>query len=296
MKTLPGGLTASLQSGVTTLAWCYKLTRNDGAVRGFTNHDQPLSFDSVTFQAGAGLTASQFAQATGLNVDTIDAIGALVSDALDEDDLAKGVWDGAGVEVWRADWSNVGDRVLVFAGSIGEVERDPTGFRAELRSLAHALNQPDGRIYSVQCDADLGDSRCHVGLASSSFTRAGTVLTAETARSKFTASGLSGFADSWFQRGLLTWTSGANAGLSMEVKRHGLSGASASFQMMQDLPFDIAAGDGFTVAAGCDKCADTCRTKFNNIANFRGFPFMVGNDFVSSYPVTGEGNDGGKLV
>jgi uncharacterized phage protein (TIGR02218 family) len=43
------------------------------------------------------------------------------------------------------------------------------------------------------------------------------------------------------------------------------------------------AGDTFTVAAGCDKQLATCRTKFSNTVNFRGFPHMPGNDFVTSY-------------
>jgi uncharacterized phage protein (TIGR02218 family) len=62
------------------------------------------------------------------------------------------------------------------------------------------------------------------------------------------------------------------------------------------MPEPLAAGDTFTVTAGCDKHFDTCVAKFNNAVNFRGFPHIPGNDFVVRYPVSGEpGHDGGSL-
>ena len=58
----------------------------------------------------------------------------------------------------------------------------------------------------------------------------------------------------------------------------------------------IAPGDAFIVTAGCDKLFATCRDRFANVVNFRGFPHIPGNDFVTSYPSPGKpGNDGGSL-
>ncbi|KAA0072514.1 hypothetical protein CIW50_24715 [Tardiphaga sp. P9-11] len=51
----------------------------------------------------------------------------------------------------------------------------------------------------------------------------------------------------------------------------------------------IAAGDAFTVTADCDKMLATCRDRFGNVDNFRGFPDIPGNDFVMSYPTPGTG-------
>jgi len=295
MKTLPAGLAASLATGVTTLAWCWRLERRDTSVLGFTDHDLDLNFDGVTYKAASGLTASAWAASTGLAVDTIDAHGALSSAALSEDDLARGLWDGATIEVWRVDWSNISDRVMMFAGSIGEVERGSLAFRAELRSLAHALNQPRGRIFSATCDADVGDTRCGVDLGLAANSANGSVTSLIEPRSKFSTSSLSAFAQNWFSRGLLTWTSGANAGAKMEVKRHMLSGADAVVELVQDMPFDIGTGDQFSLKAGCDKTISTCKAKFDNVLNFRGFPHMPGNDWVTAYPNRGDGNDGGAL-
>ncbi len=120
-------------------------------------------------------------------------------------------------------------------------------------------------------------------------------VVALTATSAFTASGLGAFADGWFSRGRLTFTGGANAGLSVEVKQH-TSDSGVTLALWQAMPQPIAPGDTFTVTAGCDKRFATCRDRFANAVNFRGFPHIPGNDFVLSYPAPGEpGNDGGSL-
>lgn len=124
---------------------------------------------------------------------------------------------------------------------------------------------------------------------------AGAVASVANART-FVASGLTAFADDFFARGLLTWTSGPNTGRTMEVKAHykGIVGAD-TIELWRRMSEDIAVGNGFTVTAGCDKQFETCRVKFANGDNFRGFPHMPGNDYVTAYPNSGDsGNDGGS--
>ena len=59
MKSLPSGLQAHLDSGTTTLAWCWKITRSDGAVFGFTDHDLALTFAGTTFEPESGFLPSE---------------------------------------------------------------------------------------------------------------------------------------------------------------------------------------------------------------------------------------------
>ncbi len=87
----------------------------------------------------------------------------------------------------------------------------------------------------------------------------------------------------WFARGLATFTNGVNAGRAVEVKRHDLTAGVATIELWQELPAAPAIGDLFQITAGCDKHLATCRAKFNNVANHRGFPHMPGNDFVTSF-------------
>lgn len=287
MKTLSPALAAHLAGGATTLCHCWKLTRGDGARLGFTDHDRDLSFDGVSFEAAAGLSASAIETSAGLAVDNLDVVGALSSASIAEGDLAAGLYDDAEIEIWRVNWKAPDERVLMRKGNLGEVARGRTGFTAELRGLAHRLNQPVGRLFQYGCDADLGDARC--GLSLAALTAAGVTVVAEENRI-VTASGLSAFAEAWFERGLLRFTSGANEGAALEVKRHIATAAGAVLELWQAMPRTIAAGDTFAVTAGCDKQFATCGGKFSNGANFRGFPHMPGNDFVVSYPSSSAAN------
>lgn len=280
MKELSSALVAHLESGATTLAWCWRVTRRDGVRLGFTDHDRALEFDGTVFDAATGFTASEIKDSLGLAVDNLDVESALSSATLDEDDLAAGLFDDAEVEIWRVNWADSSQRVLMRRGSIGEVRRSGAAFTAEVRGLAHYLNQPKGRLYQYSCDADLGDARCGVDLASP-LQRGNGTITAPSSASTVTAAGLSAFASGWFTRGLMAFTSGANAGRAMEVRAHTQSGAFATMTLWQALAHVPAIGDTFTVTAGCDKQLATCRDRFSNARRFRGCPHMPGNDFVT---------------
>ncbi|KAB7741591.1 DUF2163 domain-containing protein [Parvibaculum sedimenti] len=293
MKFLSSELAAHLAGGATTLCNCWKLTRGDGRVMGFTDHDGDLAFGGVTYEAAAGFTASAIESSAGLAVDNLDLAGALDSERLDEGDLAAGIYDDASVEIWRVNWQAPEQRVLMRKGNLGQVSRGATGFTAELRGLAHRLNQPVGRLFQYGCDADLGDERCGVALASVEMRGEGVVLSIEENRI-VTASGLGAFDEGWFERGRLVFTSGGNTGAGCEVKLHSLTVDGAVIELWQAMAREIAPGDAFAVTAGCDKQFVTCRAKFGNETNFRGFPHMPGNDYVISYASSGDVNDGGS--
>jgi len=294
VRSIPSDLQAKLDSGATTLARCWLITRTDGVRQGFTEHDEDIGLGDVTCLAGSGLTGSEATQKFGLAVDSSELSGALADDTLNEADLAAGRYDAAVVELWLVDWSEPGLRVLLAKGTLGEVRREGAAFTAEVRGLSDRLGQESGRLYGTSCSADLGDGRCKIDLSATAFHGSGAVVTL-AATSSFTASGLGSFDDGWFTAGKLTFTSGANSGLSVEVKAHRKESA-VSLDLWQAMPEAISTGDTFMVTAGCDKRFQTCHDRFNNVVNFRGFPHIPGNDFVISYPVQGApGNDGSSL-
>jgi uncharacterized phage protein (TIGR02218 family) len=293
MKPLPPSQQSHLDSGTTTLAWCWRLTRDDGTRLGFTDHDRDLTFDGTTFKAASGFTATEIKDAVGLSVDNLEVESALRSDSLNEDDLAAGLFDAATIEIWRINWADPAQRVLMRSGSLGEVRRSGLAFAAEVRGLAHYLQQPKGRLFQYACDADLGDARCTVDLADPAVRGEGIAAAAASAR-RFTAIGLSSFAADWFTRGLVTFTSGANAGRSQEVKRHGAA-VPTPIELWQPFAHAIAPGDAFTITAGCDKQFATCQSRFANAVNFRGFPHIPGNDFLTVIARPGDpANTGGS--
>jgi uncharacterized phage protein (TIGR02218 family) len=284
---IPSALQDKLSSGVTTLARCWIITRRDGVVMGFTDHDTDLTVSGTLCHAGTGLTASEATARLGLQVDGSEIAGALADESLAESDLAAGRYDAAHIEVHLVDWSEPSLHVLLAKGALGEVRREGAAFTAELRSLSARLNEESGRLYTATCSADLGDARCTVDLTNPAFHGSGTVASLAGA-SAFHASGLGSFADEVLTAGKLAFTSGANAGFAVEVKTHRLALDGVLIELWQQTPEPIAVSDAFTVTFGCDKRFSTCRDRFANGINFRGFPYIPGNDFVISYPVPGK--------
>ena len=258
MRILSPGLAAHLAGGVTTLCRCWKVTRADGSVLGFTDHDRALSFDGVDYEPESGLDASEDVSETGFAIGGLEAVGALSSERLTTANLAAGLYDHAEVSVWLVNWTTPAERHLLRLGHLGEVTREDGTFRAEVRGLAAELDQPNGRVFRHGCDADLGDRRCGVDLDAAAWRGAGTVIAA-AGRRRFTASGLGDFAGGWFARGRLAWTGGANEGRAIEVRAHRVADGVASFEPWQAMAGAIAAGDTFIVTAGCDKLFATCR-------------------------------------
>jgi len=289
MKTLSPDLETHLASGTTTLCWCWKIVRRDAVAQGFTDHDMPMTFDGLAYQAVSGFVASEVQSTLGLAVDNLTVVGALSSATLNEDDLAAGLFDDAAIEIWRVNWSAPDQRVLMRSGNLGQVKRGKTGFQAEVRGLAHRLNQPTGRVYAYACDADLGDQRCGKDISSSLFTAQATVASVIDAR-RFSLSGIAGYANGWFSAGKLVFASGANSGRGMEIKRH----AGQSVELWQAMSDAVAPGDAVTLIAGCDKQFSTCKAKFPHAVNFRGFPYMPGNDAVLATPSAAQQRDGGS--
>jgi uncharacterized phage protein (TIGR02218 family) len=291
MRDIPVSLAGHLASGTTTLANCWRLTRTDGAVLGFTDHDRDLAFDGCEFRARSGLEAAEAVGETSLAVAGGEVTGALSAEGLDEAGLEAGLFDGARVETFLVNWADPAMRIKLAEATIGEVTRRDGAFTAELRSAAHRLNQVGGRSFGKTCDADLGDRRCGVDLAA--LAEAGVVVSSD-GRMRLSASGLEAGAGR-FTAGLLTWTSGANRGGAVEVKRHEGGTDQALLELWQPTAEAIAAGDGFTVTPGCDKSFSTCRDRFANAVRFRGFPHIPGNDRVLAYARPGERHDGRSL-
>lgn len=295
MRQVPPALQAHLDTGATTLCWCWRITRHDGAKLGFTDHDRDLTFDGTTFEAATGFTASEVRESIGLSVDNLEVDGALRSDRLAADDLEAGLYDDAAVEIFRVNWIEPAQRLLIRAGSLGEVRRDSGAFTAEIRGVSHYLQQEAGRSFQYSCDAILGDSRCGINLALPAFRGTGSIVAAQSP-TRFTASGLAAYASDWFSRGLVSWTGGPNLGRSVEVKLHTVIDGDVVLELWQRPASVIAAGHAFQITAGCDKRIETCRARFANAANFRGFPHMPGNDFVTGYPNSDDANNDGRSL
>ncbi len=295
MKTIPAALQAHLDTGATTMAFCWRLTRKDGTVMGFTDHDENLVLLGTTFSASSGFTSSQVQQSLGLNVDNLNVEGAISSVNINESDLAAGKFDDADIELFWVNWSNVAQYILISKGSLGEVKRHGIAFNAELRGQTHRLNQRTGQIYQRTCSAVLGDAKCTVNLALAAYVGTGTIDAVSQTR-LITATGIQTFANDWFTKGVVTFTSGLNIGLKQEVKTHNKLTSNSSLELWQAMPFAVAIGDTFSITAGCKHDITTCSSKFSNQQNYRGFAYIPTNDILyRSASQGGTNQDGGSL-
>lgn len=274
-------LQTHLASGATTLARAWAVDRRDGVQFGFTDHDRDLAFAGRVFRAETGVTARALQQTTGLSVDNSEALGALSDAGLTEADILAGRFDGAAVKAWLVNWADVSQRVVIFNGTIGEIRRGAGAFEAELRGLSEALNVARGRVYQKPCSAVLGDAACGIDLADPAWREDAAVVAVAEGRI-VTLPALSRPAG-WAERGRLRITSGAGAGLIGLVKADRVAAGARVVELWQAIP-EIAAGDAVRLEAGCDKRAETCRAKFANMLNHRGFPTIPGEDWLVAQP------------
>jgi hypothetical protein len=164
MKAVSASLAAHLAGPVTTLATCWRITRTDGVVFRFTDHDRDLVVDDEAYEASAGYSRTAISNDVGMGVDNLDVEGVFDSAAVTEEELRAGLFDQAEVRIFLVNWADPSMGVLrLRRGWFGEVVLTEQGvFRTELRGLTQALSQRIGELYSPECRADLGDHRCRV--------------------------------------------------------------------------------------------------------------------------------------
>ncbi len=277
MKTVSPALQTHLSNELATLATLIKISRNDGQVLGFTSFDKNIVISGVTYLADGAFQASAIQNRAALSTDNLDIIGLLDSAIISDADLRGGLYDHARIDVYLCNWADLTQGLVQLRrGWLGQVKLIGGKYQAELRGLHDLLQRPFGKVYSPECRHTLGDASCKINLATQTVTGA---VSSVIDPSHFNDAARSE-ADNVFDYGLLTWTSGPNAGLAMEVK----SFIAKQFTLWLPMPHAIAVGDTYSVYKGCDKRFSTCQSKFNNVVNFGGFPYLPGVDRILNYP------------
>lgn len=294
MRHIPDALAAHLSGDATTLCHAWRVTRRDGVVLGFTEHDHDLTFAGTTFLAASGFSASAAEEEAGLPAATSDVAGGFSSAAITEEDLTRGCYDGARVEVHLVNWADPEQNMLLKVQEIGDVTRDAGQFQAELRSFASRLGEPQGRVYGRRCDATLGDQRCGVDLSAPAMCAEGVVVAVADA-SRLLLSGIRAVPDGFFRFGVLRFLDGDNHGQRLEIEAHAVKDGLLEVTLWLPLGATPSVGDRVVPTAGCDKAFSTCRTKFANHLNFRGFPHIPGTDFAYTYADGETLHDGSAL-
>lgn len=291
MKHIPAELQADLQADCTTLAFLWTIEMGNGNMIRGTDHDldivmpggtdspdSPANKYAGTYFAIANVTAGDIVSSSDLTVDNLEVSGAFPQAPYTEitdvtvDEIEAGLLDMAPVTVLLCNWAEPSHGyVIMKSGYLGAITRNSDGkYTTEVRGLTQLLSQTIIRTYSATCNVvAFGDHRCRFNVAGVTIT--GTVV-AETNRQQFSvdlaqASPRPPFS---YVGGNITFTSGANAGFSREVKLDPNANSDGILQVWEDFPEDMQPGDAFTLSPGCDRQMPTCINDYNNLIHWRG--------------------------
>lgn len=270
-----------LSESVLSLAVCWKLTPEVGSPIGATSHTQDLilpGHGSLVFKSTQGVVPTAVDSEAGLTSAGLEVDSIFSVDGIQEEDIAAGDWDSAAFEVFIVNYEalEMGEYVM-FAGFIGQIQAYGVRFKAEGRPLSAKSDQAVTGAFVPKCVArQLGDAKCKVNLAipaagdgfditvTGSVTQGGEVF-------QFTDASRTE-ADNYFAYGIVTFDTGDNAGRSVEVK----ASSSGLIELSRPFPYPIKVGDSYTMIRGCDRVHTTCINVYDNIVNFRGFPYVPG--------------------
>lgn len=292
MRILTPQDAAHILQDVTSWAVCWKVQKGSDVLRQ-TNHDREivvnLSSDTKglngSYDPFLAFNASTMRSAGDLAVDNLEVDTILDSLGITAADVRAGLFDDVRYYLFLVNWREpTNSAIILRAGLVGNIRTFAREIaNSELRGLKQYLQQNIVRTYGAGCDADLGDARC--GFDLSTVTISGVVTSVSSARLAFSSTdlGLSPTESNYWVGGLVTFTTGENASYSMEVRTQG---DATSVTLFEPMPADIQAGDEFTIYPGCNKthvvvdgvAVGDCKNKFNNVDNYRGFPFIPGQN------------------
>lgn len=244
-KTISIALANHYAQGSTTISRQVRIQRKDGFVLRGTTCAHNLLINGELYLSKYGATPSAISQEASAAVANSEIDGFL-SDLVTAADLKAGLWDNALVSVFEVNYRDLTMGILTLqTGAIGNVSAGRSAFKADIRGVTQSLQNTVGKLYAKGCSATLGDAFCKVNLAS--YTVTGT-LTAVAALNQFTDTARLEAVD-WFKYGVITWTSGLNVGLSMEVAAF----SNGVVTLALPMPYQVSAGDAYSLVAGCNK-------------------------------------------
>jgi uncharacterized phage protein (TIGR02218 family) len=258
------------------MADLYTITLKNGTALRYTTWDTNLVVLGNKFLTGPpNIARSAIEEKLGMDVATLEVtIEASLTDTVNAvpilQAIGQGLWDGASFRIDRLFMdsnSNQIGTVVRFSGFIGPVdELTRTSAKLTVNAGTAYLNmQLPAIILQPGCTNTLFDARC--GLFKASFANNLVAQSGCTTNKIITTSTQP---DAYFDNGQLIFTGGPNAGLVKAIRQY----RAGVMLFNSPLPFAPNAGDTFTAYPGCDKTQNTCTAKFNNLANFEGFPYV----------------------
>lgn len=275
----------SIRPCLTRECQIWIIRRKDGTVYRFTSLDRDLVYGGQPYKAcdsmvpSASSSANEVGSVGDINLSGIIGEGA---GSVTLADLHAGRLDGAFVEAWRVSWDGTTEPKAIMRGTFGSVSFGERGFSVDLTGDGARLQQtPLLRTVAPGCDLVFGSTPCGKNLGPLTVT--GTVQTGQGQRG-FTDSNR-GEPDGYFNYGRVTFTSGANAGISAEIKSH----AAGAFTLWPRLAESVSAGDAYSMTPGCSNLMEAAGGTNGCLAwgrreSYGGFPTVPGEDAMNAVP------------
>lgn len=310
MKTIPSALLADLQADCTTLAFVWTIQMANGVMIRGTEHDLDITIPSTgdspvdpyagIYKSLANITLSDVVSNTDLSVDNSEVKGAFPEPSTDSppmatvidvtvDEIESGLLDEAPVTILVCNWAAPSHGYYIAkTGFLGPITRDSDGaYTTAIRGLTQPLSQTIIETFSDTCSVvKFGDQRCKFDVASVTVTGSVAVSSANLQQFQVSLIGDSPPSNKSFVGGILTFTSGDNAGFFREVKIDPVVN-SGVIQCWEQFPAAINEGDTFTLSPGCDRTQQTCQHIYNNLVNNRAYGlFIPGVNAITAGPTT----------
>lgn len=270
MNTVTPKLLKLLEQEITTFAFCWLLKLKSGEELGFTDFDQDLIINNITYHCASGFTGSAIQSNSGLTVDNLEIEGMLDNELILKQDLIAGKYDYAEIEIFMVNYEDLSaGKLNLKRGWFGEVGVKDNMFIAEVKGLSQALNKNIGDLYSHRCRAKFGDAKCKADL--SKYTFSGTIT--EVQSNNIIIDVNRNEESDFFKYGSIKFLTGENQGVAKEIQSYNKNG---KIVLANPLPYKPSIGDNYEITAGCNKSFTTCYKQFNNAINFRGEPHIPG--------------------
>lgn len=256
-----------------SVATFWRIYRRDGVALAFTSHDRDLTFGGLTHLAAPGMVPAAIRLTAELSNDSAEAQGALSHDSIRGGDLAAGLFDDAAIEIGAVDWRTREHHTL-YSGQIGRIEDDTTQFAAELRSAKSLLEQDLVPRTSPTCRAEFCGRGC--GLSPVGFTSVQPLAGIDYENNRVCFRNVGGEA---YLDGRVRFMAGPQTGISLGI----IDFRDDWLVLDRPLVKGTALGTRVELREGCDHTITTCADRFDNALNFRGEPFLPGNDLLARY-------------
>ena len=265
-----------LTANLDTVATYWRIFRTDGVALGFVTHNRDLWFGGLRHRAAPGMLPSALRLTDDLTDDGTDISGALSHDSITDADCAAGLFDSARVEIGVVDWQGLQTAAL-YAGTITSMTREGAGFSAQMQSAKAIFDLDPVPRSSPGCRARFCGPGCDLPPDAHTYRAVVERVDPATGRIRFVD-----LPDpARFVHGELRWIDGPQTGQVRAILA--ASNQGVSLDRMPDHP--PSAGTRAMLREGCDHTIATCAARFGNAANFRGEPFLPGNDLLMQYPV-----------